>query len=268
MTAVAPPVYVDVEGLQPSRWGLVDAANISPRWDDHMRNGVEWQPVCGGGVTRDLSTCVAEVERDVVEDTLPVTWAGPIAVYKQVQCAVGTTPEELVNRATQGLALGESAALEAAIWGPEEGDDSHRLWGEDTVALTASAVSLTKGLGMLEAALYPYGEAVLHAPRQVSAWASSKGLTRWDARPVTWLGNRWSFGAYPGSDANGDAAAADTAWIIGTPQTTIWRSPVRVLGSDQAAWLDRSINQQTIVATRTYVVGWSCTRQAVLVNLS
>jgi hypothetical protein len=260
-------VYVDVEGLQPSRWGLLDAANISPRWDDHMRNGVEWQPICGGGVTRDVQTCAADVARTVVEDTRPVTWSGPISVYKSVQCAPDGAAS-LVDRATAALALGESAALETAIWGPEEGDDSHRLWGEDTVVISGTASSLVEGLGVLEAALYPYGEAVIHAPRQVAAWAGKNGIIRWDQRPVTWVGNRWSFGAYPGSDADGVAAAADTVWLIGTPQVTVWRSPVRVLGNDAAAWLDRTINQETVIATRTYVVGWSCTRQAVLVNLS
>lgn len=270
MTAVAPPVYVDVEGLQPSRYGLVDAASISPRWDDHMRNGVEYQPICGGGITRDLSTCLEGAERTVIEDTMPVTWSGPVSVYKQVQCAVGSTPEQLTDRATQGLALGESAALETALWGPETGDDSLRLWSGDTVVLAAgAAVSLTKGLGLLEAALYPFGQGIIHAPRQVAAWAASKGLARWDNnRPVTWAGNRWSWGAYPGSDAEGDAPAADTVWLIGTPLVTLWRSPVKILGTDQAAWLDRSINQQTVIAVRTYVLGWACTTQAVLISLT
>lgn len=271
MTAVAPPMYVDVEGLQPSRWGLVDAANISPRWDQHMRNGVEWQPICGGGVTRDLNTCAAPVTRTVFEDTAPVTWSGPISVYKAVQCrTVGATGEDLVARATAALALGESAALEAAMWGPEAGADSLRLWDavDTTVLASGAAVTLTKGLGLLEEALYPFGEGVIHAPRRVSAWASSKGLTRWADRPVTWLGNRWSFGAYPGTDVAGAAPAADTTWLIGTPPVQIWRSPVRVLGSDETAWLNRATNDQTVIATRTYVVGWACTTQAVLVNLT
>ena len=270
MTAVAPPTYVDVEGLTPSRWGLLDAAALSPRWDDRMRNGVEWQPICGGGVTRDLNTCAEFAERDVIEDGAPVTWSGPVTVYKAVSCrTVGVTPEELVTRATGGLALGESAALETAVWGPETGDDSLRFWNatDTTILAAGAAVSLTKGLGLLEEALYPYGEGIIHAPRRVAAWAS-KGLIRWDQRPVTYFGNRWSFGAYPGTDVEGDAAAADTTWLIGTPRVNVWRGPVRILGGDQAAWLDRSTNQQTVFATRTYVLGWSCTTQAVLVNLT
>lgn len=278
---IAPPLYIDLRTPAPrSRYGLLDAADPVVPEDPKFVNGIEFEPLCLMNASIDPADCTlpADFEYEFA-DGRTLESAAPIHIYAGFQCrAPGLTAEVLRREADAAMTYSGPTALETYLWTPPPAPDPDpaapqhlRLMSPDTVVLGGgTAVGLTKGIRLIEDHLTrEYGRTgVIHAPAGVSADAVAADQVRWESgRPVTTLGTRWSFGAYPYADPSGAAAAADTAWLVATGAVTLRQTPATVY-SDYVQVLDRATNEVFALARKTYVVAWECVTAAVLVNLT
>ncbi|HEY9414218.1 MAG TPA: hypothetical protein VIQ30_05630 [Pseudonocardia sp.] len=276
---IAPPLYIDLRTPAPrSRYGLLDAADPVVPEDPKFVNGIEFEPLCLMNASVDPADCGPSEEYEFT-DGRTLNTAAPIHIYAGFKCrAPGLTSEVLRREADAAMTFSGPTALEAYLWTPPPAADpdpaapqAMRLMSPDTVVLGGgTAVGLTKGLRLLEDYLTrEYGRVgVIHAPAGVSTDAADRQQVRWESgRPVTTLGTRWSFGAYPYADPEGVAAAADTAWLVATGAVTLRQTPATVY-SDYLQVLDRATNEVFALARKTYVVAWECVTAAVLVNLT
>lgn len=274
--AVAPALYVAAPTITPARYGLVSAADMVVESDPHFVNGIEFEQNPCGPAKLAANECVTSpgAEREV-PDGIDVVESGPITVYNGFTCrAVGVSEAEMLDRARKSLSGGEWAAVEKAVW--SQGDPLRLMndgtgEGAETEVLTTEAVSLVKGIGLLEEHLADQygGVGVIHAPRGVAGFAAERRQIDVEGgRKVTTLGTRWSFGNYPNTDIDGVAAAVDTAWLVATGAVAVRRSEVKQRPTNLGEALDRRTNEIFAIAERTYVVSWECVQAAVLVTLT
>jgi hypothetical protein len=261
--AVAPALYVAAPTLTPSRFGLVTAAELVVPEDRHFVNGVQFESNPSGPAKLTAAECLESPGPDrTVPDGIEVIEAGPIIVYNGFTCrSVGIDESEMLDRARKALTGGEWAAVENAL----------PLMTADTDVFTTAAVSLVKGIGLLEDHLHEQygGVGVIHAPRHVAMFAAERRQIDVESgRKVTALGTRWSFGNYANTDVEGDAAAVDTAWLVATGAVQVRRSEVKQRPTTLADALDRRTNEIFAIAERTYVPSWETVQAAVLVNLT
>lgn len=270
---IAPPLYVQAPATTPARYGLIDAANIIAEQNPRFLNGIEYIPASCGSAKLHMRDCLPDPDADLAFDgTIPgMITAHPITVYNDFKCKL-LTDEERLKYAREALAGGEQTAIERALWSDVsliEDSPSPRLMGAQTDVLTADAVSLVTGISMLERELRENygGVGVIHAPVEVAGPAAKEQQIRWEqSKPVTTLGTRYSFGAYPNSDKTGAIAAEGTAWLVGTGAVNLRRSETKMVGNF-AESVDPITNEIHALAERTYVVAWECVTAAVLVTL-
>lgn len=274
--AVAPPIYVAAPTITPSRYGLATAGDLVIESDLHFRNGIEHEQNPSGPAKLSAAECAAGPSATrTVDDGIPTVKSGPIIVYNGFTCrAVGLTEDDMLSRARLALTGGEWAAVERAVWASA---DPLRLMndgdvdGAETEVLTTQAVSLTKGVGLLEDLLGEQygGVGVIHAPRAVAGFAAKDWqVDTENGRKVTNLGTRWSFGSYPNTGPDGAPAAADTAWLVATSAVAIRRSEITQRPVTFAEAVNRRTNEVFAIAERTYVVSWECVQAAALVTLT
>lgn len=275
--AVAPAIYVAAPTITPARYGLVSAADLVVETNPHFINGIEFEQNPCGPAKLAANDCVTEPgDPRTVDDGIPGVESGPITVYNGFTCrAVGVDEAEMLDRARKALTGGEWSAVEKAVW--SQGDPLRLMNdgtgdGVETEVLTpTAAVSLVKGIGLLEEHLYEQynGVGVIHAPRSVAPFAADRRQIDVEGgRKTTVLGTRWSFGNYPNTDVDGVAAAVDTAWLVATGAVAVRRSEVKQRPTNLAEAMDRRTNEIFAIAERTYVVSWECVQAAVLVNLT
>lgn len=276
----APPLLIDIRTTAPrSRYGIIDAADEVVPEGARFVNGIEFHTNCRMNAALNTQDCgdAFEFEPGVDGDGRPVESVAPIRMYAGFTCRSVGLPQEDINReAEQALTNSAPVALERFLWTPAaapvvgEPDQLH-LMGPDTVILGGgTAKSFTGGVRLLEDYLAgEYGRVgVIHAPAGTSADAGLNQQLKWEAgKPLTQKGTRWSWGAYPYADPEGDAAAAGTAWMVATGAVSLRQTAARVIGDYQQV-LNRSTNEVFAIATKTYVVAWECVTAAVLVNLA
>lgn len=278
--AFAPPLYIDTRTTVPAApYGLLDAADQVVPEDPKVFNGIEVRDDCRMNATLNASDCGDEFTFDLGDDGpgIGAHTVAPVRLYAGFSClSVGLTQDIYTREATAALTNSAPAALEKFLWTPAadhvdgEPDQLH-LMGPDTVVLAGGdALSFVAGVRALEDYLAGhYGRVgVIHAPAGLSADAGLNQQVQWAAgKPVTTKGTRWSWGAYPYADPEGADADAGTAWMVATGAITLRQSPVKVL-TDMEHSINRANNQVFAIATKTYVVEWSCVTAAVLVTLT
>ena len=259
--AVAPALYVAAPTLTPTRFGLVSAGDLVVPEDPRFVNGIQFESNPSGPAKLAPTECEDPQSRTVV-DGIEVIEAGPIIVYNGFTCrAVGVDESEMLDRARKALTGGEWAAVEKAL----------PLMNAETDILTTGAVSLVKGIGLLEEHLTEQygGVGVIHAPRHVAMFAAERRQIDVESgRKVSTLGTRWSFGNYPNTDAAGAPAAVDTAWLVATGAVQVRRGEVKQRPTSFAEAFNYATNEIQAIAERTYVVSWEAVQAAVLVNLT
>lgn len=260
MAVVAPPKYVAAPPVTASRFGLLSAADLIQITDPHERNGVEFQsPPVGPAKYTPYQCNPGSASPLSVEDGLPVTRVSPITVYNGFTCrAVGLSAQEMLDHARAALLGGEQAAVERLIWG-EDDLDLRLMEDGETDVLSVTAVPLVAGIGLLEKHINDsgVGVGVIHAPRELGArFAEKRQMETEGARKVTPLGNRLSFGAYPGTSPTGTAPAAGTAWLVASGPVVVRRTEAKHRPDDYADSFNRSNNEIFNIAERTYVVAW------------
>ncbi|MRH86005.1 hypothetical protein GFY24_00745 [Nocardia sp. SYP-A9097] len=277
-----PALIVPTPPLTPARFGLGSAADPITE-TGRIASGVAWEPNPCGPAHTDPALCGDTPTARELDAGIGLDEADAIRVYAGFTCsAVGLSQDQMTGRATLALSSGEWAAVEAAVWSSTYLRLMRDVAAEDmvpgdppnTVVLSETPVSVTRGLGLVEGFLGAHygGIGVVHAPRMVAAHAGTAQLLGTEpGRLVTPLGNRWSFGSgYPNTGPDGTAAAAGTAWLVVTGAVTFRRTPVTFRRSPSPREVfDPSTNTFRAVAERAYVVAWDdCVRAAVPITLT
>lgn len=274
---IAPPALVVGAARLPLPFGLFSTFTVRPG-DGRWQTGTQWEtgtcePADGIGEL-DCATPASTVGLPKNLDGGPGSPgdASPFTVYGHYRCSpTGTGVDLAQERAQEHLLAREEARVEQALWTGDLGNVP-ALQAAGTVTLGGGAVSLVRGLGLLEEYLAAhYGSlGVIHATRGAAlAAVAADAVTNTGPRLFTALGTPVAAGAgYPGSGPAGQAAAAGTSWLYATPALFGYRSEVFTSTNRQGDLLDRSTNDLYAVAERSYLLGFDpCGVAAVLVNL-
>jgi hypothetical protein len=286
--AATPPVFT------PAGYGLLSVAEAaSDDGDQHWRNGVQYQPTYCGTALNTASICVTGgIAKPALAGGWPIRGADPFTIHAWLDCSpVGYSPDEWRALTTAALVNNEAAAVEAVVaTGAVTGGtvyphlaanaavvEGTAGLGQQVTLQTAASVVVTgtvdvvEAVGLLEGAMAGCygGIPVLHVPRRAVAAMAAWGLIVRDGpRLRTLAGSYVAAGlGYPGTAPDGSTPASGTAWFYATGAVKVWRSAVELTGTNPADWIGRARNDQTLIAERTYVVGWDCCHFAVPVSL-
>lgn len=282
---VAPPQF------DPRNFGLLSV--VQARYDEpdeHWRNGVTWQDICGlGSLTFDqycLTTGTIPVSGAAPASKVDnIDWntygAIPFTVFAKVDCSpVGYSQEEQRARAIDALTRTEAYQVENAFWTGTAGGSANqvypRLAANESVSdpslfpvtqlqCAATAISGTtildavEGLGRVEAALAAcyQGKGVIHVPVLLAAQLFQWNLVEVNAGQLrTKAGNLVAIGGgYPGTSPAG-ATTTGALWIYATGPVFAYRSASFTFRF--AEMLNRTNNTLETIVERTYVLGYSC----------
>jgi hypothetical protein len=272
-------------------YGLWDSIQHPTPSGPHWQQGVTWVDRCPtGDTTYDECLTVtgtgAPPEPAAKSGNVAQTYRGatPFTVYAEFECsAVGVGGAESV--AADALARVEQQQVEAAFWTgtaggqsivfPHLAADAEVVDAQDIVLQPAASPVVTGGadvahaLGALEQELADCykGQGLIHVPRSALPTLAAWGLAREvDGRLLTPAGNVIVVGGgYTGSGPDGAAPGTGTAWIYATGAAFGYRSDV--FFTDVRDSLDRSANTLSMIAERTYVIGFECCLLAALVDL-
>jgi hypothetical protein len=281
---------VDPPAFTALPYGLWDAVQSRTADNPHWQQGVTWIERCpDGDTTYDECLSVtgtgAPPEPAAKTSNVDQTYRGatPLTVYTDFVCnPVGIGDAATV--AADALARVEQQQLETAFWTgvagaqdvvfPHLAADAEVVDAQDIVLQTAATPVVTgadavHALGELEAELADCyaGQGVIHVPRvalpTLAAWNL---LDERDGRLYTTAGNLVVVGGgYTGSSPAGAAPAEGTAWIYATGAVFGYRGEVQVRSPRES--LDRSANTLSMIAERTYVIGFECCLLAAHITL-
>jgi hypothetical protein len=206
----------------------------------------------------------------------------PFTLYGSYQCSTGgRRSQDAFTIASARLAAREEQGVERVFWTGITNDEVlGSSLADGDVAAGITVTDLTGGatldpvtaLDLLEEAMGTCvpGQGVIHAPARTSATLGSQFLVmETPGGAETHLGNRVVFGAgYPGTGPANVAVAADEAWLFGTGQVMVWRGEEFLTPENAAQAVDRTLNDITVFAEKTYAVGFSCCLFAVRMFLS
>lgn len=199
--------------------------------------------------------------------------ANQFTVYGHFTCSpVGYSQTDAQDRATEHLLAREEQRVEQALWTGDLGNFP-ALQDAATVDVTVGAIDdLAIALGALEQYIATnYGNlGVIHMTRAAALVGLGRDLlTSSGGRLYTALGTPVvAGGGYPGTGPAGEAAAAGTTWLYGSPALFGYRSEVFDSSSRPGDLFDRAQNNLYAVAERTYLLGFDpCGVAAALVSL-
>lgn len=277
-----PPLYVDAPVVMPYTYGLFSVA-LTPAEDPdpHWACGVDYQPM-----SCDKSSVVGDYcdtpppGPKIVPEGVDTVSGLPFTVFDGFNChLVGFTEAEITARARAALDLGERRAVEREYWTGEAGSRP-RLADPSAVVLNAvpapgvaDALHPVGGIAALENYLGDNygGTGIIHAPRGVGAFLSYHSLAAVvGARVQTMVGTPVALGGgyVVNTGPDGVEAPPGTAWMYATGQVVIRRSAPWLNPDSVKQALNRSNNNVTILAERTYVVSHECVLAAVLISIN
>ncbi|WP_280246739.1 hypothetical protein [Nocardia abscessus] len=274
-----PPLLVQAPAVIPARYGLQSAADqIAEAGRIHA--GIQWdRPPCGPP-TLDPALCGDDPTELDLPGGIGQDRAYPIKVFAGFTCSPVDLTEPMMRARAEAALATDWVAVESAVWSSTYLRLMRQVAEEDAVegdpintpVLAEDPVSITRGVGLLEAYLGASyaGVGVIHAPRAVAAHAAAAQLISTEpGRLTTVLGNRWAFGSgYPNTGPDGAPAATGTAWLVVTTAVSYRRTPVNHRRTREQSF-DYGTNTIHAVADRTYIVSWDeCVRAAVPVTLT
>lgn len=279
---VAPPAFT------PLPFGLLTALGPYVRnpGDSRWQVGVQWESICPVGSTT-YDECLTVTGADAppppppdktTTDELQRRGATPFTVLTVVDCSAVGFWDRAPALVEEALARVESFQVERAIWTglaadravvfPHLADDADVI--ENNVTLQTAAVTVTgtydvvEGLGRLERELAEcyHGVGVIHVPRVLApALAEANLLVSDGVRYRTPNGNIVVLGeGYTGSAPDGSTSNSHvTVYATGLP--FIYRGSIDI--TPPISTLNRDNNDVTVIAERTYLVGWDCCHIAI-----
>lgn len=278
MVAVGAPVVLEAKPTPsvPRRYGLLQAAVGPLDLPIHARlGGLQYvNEICGEGVGYEVN-CITGLDTKTFTNGLEIVTGVPFIVYSTILCgSVGYTQDEFNTMAVSRLLSVEQTIVEQVFSSGDVGQAPSLA--NNTPAATVVATggdTAVDVISELENAIYctsQYGaNAYLHMPLAVLNELVSQHLVTWDGtRWRTPMGSIVSAGCYSNLSPVGVAPADGTFWIYATGQTAVWRASdadIQVIPIEGT--LNRTTNQQTILAEREYVVTWECASYAKAVTL-
>jgi hypothetical protein len=291
---VPPPIWVD------RTYGLLSV--VQARFDtadQHWRNGVTYQTLCGaGGSTNDDFCVTGSAPRMSRNMTTPLRGATPFTVFTEVDCSpVGYTEAELEARAVDALTRIESLQVERSFWtgsvNPTGGTSSDTtiayphlaanaqvndpastiqtivLQTAATTVTGSTVVDIVEGINLLETAMGNCynGQPVLHVPMSLAEQGFRAGVFKVNGNHLeTQAGKSLvALGAgYTGSAPDGSYTPG-ASWVYATGQVFAYRSAVEAWNLKQS--MNRSTNTTLMQAQRTYVLGFECCHFGVPISL-
>jgi len=262
---------VTVAGPQSrDRYGLFAVAEMADLPAHASLGGVQWITGNCGMDTGYTVACGESLGNKAFPVGNLVDTATPFVVYAGRTCGtVGFTEAEQQALILQKLRASEQAVVET-VFSAQQSGQSPGLANNPDVITVAPGTNFVDSIGLLEAAFYNfYGlQGVLHLPFRSGEHASSYNLLTADAaHPLpgnshvwrTALGTAVSIGNYTGNSPVGVGPVAGHQWLYITPPVKIWRQPdSQVTISPIEGSLNRTTNQETWLAERTYVMGFEC----------
>lgn len=276
MVALTPPVLLEAKPTpsMPNRYGLLQAAVGPLELPTHARiGGLQYvNEICGEGFGYEVE-CVDALDAKTFDLGLEVVTGVPFVVYSTILCgSVGFTQDEFNAMAASRLMSVEQTIVEQVFSSGDFGQAPSLANNTPAATVIATGgVSAVDVISELENAIYctsQYGpNAFLHMPIAVINELASQHLLTWDGtRWRTPMGSIVSAGCYSNLSPVGVAPADGTFWVYATGQTAIWRSS-DIFVAPVAGTLDRTTNQQLILAEREYVVTFECDAYAKAVVL-
>jgi hypothetical protein len=263
---------------------LSTATQLDLPQDSHWRMGIRWEPLCPeANGTYDPCLVTPWLTEDAPEPKTATTeWqvraAVPFTVYSQIDCSPVGTWDQLSSRNQQSLIRAEARIVENAFWtgsvysGADQTvfphlaseiavSDGGDLIQPQVTVPTFTAQEIAVGIGMLEDAMrdcYP-GVATIHLPIRLAALAAEHDLIapRSGVMYTTSIGSKVIIGDYPGTAPDGTAPPAGTTWVYATGEVFFARDR-EPRGFRPVESLDRNVNTVSMIAERTYVLGWDC----------
>lgn len=264
---------------------LSTATQLDPP-DARWKMGITWEPLCPeSSGTYDPCTAVvdnagvAEPAPTPPEKTATTEWqirgATPFTAYSRIDCSPVGQWDQLSTVNQQALIRSESRFVETAFWSgvaggqtvvfPHLASDSEVSDGEDLLQTAATVVTTVPqevhvGLGMLEDAIrdcYP-GAATIHMPLRLAsqALALDTMAPRAGVMYTKSAGSKVVIGDFPGTAPDGTSTPGVT-WMYATGEVFFARDP-EPTGFRVAESFDRDVNTLSMIAERTYVIGWDC----------
>lgn len=249
------PFVADAAPRQALPYGLFSQIQFRPagelRWTDF--NGVTWE-------TLDCAPASGVAHLCVDPDEKVQTFAGDLGegmaftVYAMEVCSpIGRSFEDAQQRATAKLLELEQTEVERAIWSG--------LYGAAPFLTDTSVDAGNNDLGD-----FPLDEALAELEQGYSSSLGSLGVIHMSRGlalryigldQVLRVSNRLETGVGTPVVAGAGYGHGD---MIATPPLFGYRSDVFAPGSDEAARLDRSVNDRYAIAERSYFIGWDpCT---------
>ena len=204
-------------------------------------------------------------------------------MYSRTDCAPVGEWDDLSERNRQALLRSEERELERIFWTGEVEEGSGDVTAFPHLAATAGVLdgddllqpqltvvteipqTIEVGVGMLEDAMrdcYP-GVATLHVPIRIGSLMAEGHLLRQNAGTLftTSVGSKVILGNYPGTSPLGVETPGVT-WIFATGNVFYQREPAPHTFRPVESF-DRNVNTLSMIAERTYVIGWDCCLMAI-----
>lgn len=270
-------------------FGLLSPATtqLETATTNKWKMGLQWRAICpeADGTFGECTT----IDGDVLPAAKAETWdqetrgATPITVYSRTDCAPVGEWNDLSERNRQALLRSEERELERIFWtGMVEEDSTVKtafphlaanafvIDGDDLLQPVADVVTpvpqpIEVGVGMLEEAMrecYP-GVATLHVPLRLGSLMAEASLLRQNGGTAftTSVGSKVVLGNYPGTSPAGVDTEGVT-WIYATGNVFYQREPAPHTFRPVESF-DRGVNTLSMIAERTYVIGWDCCLYAI-----
>lgn len=267
-------------------YDLLSTATQLDLADAHWRMGIRWEPLCPES-SGTYDPCAAVIDNAGEADQAPAPpakaatteWqiraAIPFTAYSRIDCSPVGQWDQLSGMNQQALLRSEASYVETTFWAgvvagqevvfPHLAAESPVTDGGDLLQPAATIVNSTAqeiavGLGMLEDAMrdcYP-GVATIHMPIRLAAIAAEHYLiaSRSGVMYTTTVGSKVVIGNYPGTAPDGTTAPGVT-WMYATGDVFFVRER-EPHGFTPIESLDRDVNTVSMLAERTYVIGWDC----------
>jgi hypothetical protein len=268
------------------QYDLLSTATQLDLPDARWKAGISWEPLCPeSNGTYDPCTAVvdnagaAEPAPAPPEKTATTEWqirgATPFTAYSRIDCSPVGQWDQLSAVNQQALIRSEARFVETAFWSgvaggqtvvfPHLAADSEVNDGEDLLQPAATVVTAVPqqgyvAIGMLEDAIrdcYP-GVATIHMPLRIAGQFVSLNLTeaRGGVMYTRSAGSKVVLGDFPGTAPDGTSTPGVT-WVYATGEVFFARDRVPTTFTPAESF-DRSVNTLSMIAERTYVIGWDC----------
>lgn len=272
------PAAVNPPAVIPPRYGIDAAAATPPTGEgDRWLGGIRYEPAaCFDPGRTPLDLCDPG-SKDASANADQVDYR-PFAIYGIDECSAVDRGRNREALARQNLEGTRSFQIARELWAGALADAKSypNRWFTDGTADTVSSSAMTpaEALGCLEDALGDClggARGMIHATRKtVTAWAeanlvqiSGPGIitTIFDTIVVPDAG-------YPGTGPDGEPVVDGSVWAYGTSLVTVRRSPVQVLGANEAERMTRSVNTITTIVEQVVAATWDgCCLLAVELDL-